>query len=394
QLQSILAARPSTPARLSRSTALGYAFDPLRLHYPPMASVAALDTDAAEPPPSLLSHPERSRARSTRTNHGLQVLYTFQPGDRPNQVQDVSGVGEPINLTIGQPNRVTWLEGGGLRLNESTIVDSNQPPNRLIEALRATNEITVEVWVKPAGNPNRPDQLLPQPAPGKTGPARIVTLSNDIGNRFFTLGQEAPTQTYPHALRLRLRTTLTDNNGVSYLPPHSGRDGPTLVTAADFTLQPRLMPVVFTRRADGTTRLYSRDSQGHLRFVELLPPGSDPGSFSNWVAASNQRFDLVLGNERGGTSNSDNSRPWLGEFYLVAIYNQALAQAEVESLVQQGIGAGGSAQQPPYSWHQTALQLKTSGLFPPEDLAETGLIRHAAATLLPARLRVAGQPNP
>ena len=396
QMQSILSARPSTSARLSRSTALGHAFDPLRLHYPPVAGVAAPDTDGAEPAPSLLSHPERSRAQSIRADLGLQVLYTFQRGEHPDQVQDVSGVGEPINLTIAQPSRVTWLEGGGLQLTAPTMIASNQPPNRLIEALRDDHEITVEVWVKPAST-GRPDQLLPQPAPGNTGPARIVTLSHNIENRFFTLGQEASTQNPLHALRLRLRTTLTDNNGISYARHLPSRPGPTLVTAADFALRPQLMPIIFTRRTDGTTRLYTRDAEDQLRFVELPSPSdSDPGSFDNWVATGNQRFDLVLGNERGGAPNhnSRNARPWLGEFHLVAIYNQALAQAEVEALVQQGSGTEGSAKRPPYSWHQTALQLKTSGLFPTADQAETGLIRHAAATLLPARLTVNGQPNP
>ena len=44
------------------------------------------------------------------------------------------------------------------------------------------------------------------------------------------------------------------------------------------------------------------------------------GDFSNW----NDSYLLALGNELTG------DRPWLGEFQLVAIFDQALNQSEVE----------------------------------------------------------------
>lgn len=46
-----------------------------------------------------------------RATANLVALYTFQEGSG-NIVQDVSGVGTPLNLTIGTPNNTTWLAGG------------------------------------------------------------------------------------------------------------------------------------------------------------------------------------------------------------------------------------------------------------------------------------------
>jgi len=57
-----------------------------------------------------------------------------------------------------------------------------------------TNAITIEVWIKPANTT-------------QAGPARIVTVSKDPGQRNFTLGQKGS------AYEVRLRTTSTSPNG-------------------------------------------------------------------------------------------------------------------------------------------------------------------------------------
>jgi hypothetical protein len=72
-----------------------------------------------------------------------------------------------------------------------------------------------------------------------------------------------------------------------------------------------LTHVVYTRDAAGNATIYVDGTAVATTTIS--------GDFSNWDTS----FPLLLGNE--GTLN----RPWLGEFYLVAIYDQALTLAEV-----------------------------------------------------------------
>jgi hypothetical protein len=85
-----------------------------------------------------------------------------------------------------------------------------------------------------------------------------------------------------------------------------------------------LCHLVFTRQADGDIRFYLLNGAG--------PFGSERsklgGSFHKGGPASDYR--LAIGNEL------TNNRPWLGEVFLIAIYNRALSANEV----QQNFGAG------------------------------------------------------
>ncbi len=212
------------------------------------------------------------------TPSGMQVLYTFEEGSGTT-VRDVSGVGTPLDLSVSGSG-ASWISGGGLAIDSSTIVASAGSARKVIDASRATNEITIEAWVKPANVT-------------QGGPARIVTLSADLYNRNFTLGQDGD------AYDVRLRTTTTGNNGT---PSLSSPDG-SLTTA--------LTQVVYTRDASGTAKIYVNGVQRASRTVS--------GDFSNWSGS----YRLALANEFTG------DRPWLGELHRVAIYNQALTQAQV-----------------------------------------------------------------
>jgi hypothetical protein len=121
------------------------------------------------------------------------VLYTFDEGEGAT-VGDVSGSGDPLDLTIADPDAVEWLDGGGLRVRQSTLIASPGPGTKVIEAVRRTGSITVEAWMKPANTT-------------QGGPARIVSLSRDPGQRNFTLGQGGA------AYEMRFRTTTTSANG-------------------------------------------------------------------------------------------------------------------------------------------------------------------------------------
>ncbi|MGB6297254.1 MAG: tandem-95 repeat protein [Rivularia sp. (in: cyanobacteria)] len=217
---------------------------------------------------------------STRVNAGLLALYNFDEGSG-NTVFDVSGVGTALNLEINNPARVNW-GNGVLNLNSPSLIASVETADKLIDGITATQEITLEAWVTPG---NR----------SQNGPARIATLSSDVANRNFTLGQAGDDY------NVRLRTTTTGNNGV----------GET-VSSQGGLLNTELTHVIYTREADGDAFLYIDNN--------LVSSETIGGDFSNW----DQNYRLGLGNEFNG------DRPWLGSLDLFAVYNQAFDATEVE----------------------------------------------------------------
>ncbi len=222
-----------------------------------------------------------SNNRFARVNDGLLTLYTFDEGSG-DTVFDVSGVGTALNLEIDDLTRATWGDGV-LNINAPNLIASNGVADKLIDGITATQEITMEAWVTP-GNTTQ------------NGPARIATLSTDIGNRNFTLGQAGDDY------NVRLRTTTTGNNGVG-----------TTVSSQGGLLNTELTHVVYTRSSDGDASLYI-DNQ-------LVASENIGGDFSNW----DDNYRLGIGNEF-----HNGNRPWLGSLDMFAVYNQAFDANEVE----------------------------------------------------------------
>jgi hypothetical protein len=215
----------------------------------------------------------------------LVALYTFEEGSG-SVVRDVSGIGTPLDLAINNPSATRWFSGG-LSVDAATIIASSGAATKIIDAARASNELTVEAWV-------RPTQLV------QSTPSRIVTLSEDTSNRNFTLAHGQAGGTADDRYSFRLRTSVTDDNGMT---------GP--LTTPDGSLTLNLTHVVYTRDASGNTNLY-------LDGVSEAS-GTVGGDFSNW----NDTYRLALANEFGG------NRSWLGEYDQMAVYNRALSAGEV-----------------------------------------------------------------
>ena len=228
-----------------------------------------------------------SNAVSGRYNSNIVAFYTFTEGNG-SVVNDVSGFGAPLNLTIQDPSNVTWNANGSLSINSGTTINSGVPATKVLTSCQSTNEITIEAWVTPANT-------------SQSGPARIVTMSQNTGSRDWTLGQEGDEYI------TRLRTTATNNQGT-----------PDLSTANNNAVSTSLQHVVFTRSAGGAWTLYV-DGVAEAS-------GTRGGNFSNWDGG----YQLALANEL------TNNRDWLGELHLVAIFNEALTTAEV----QQNFAAG------------------------------------------------------
>jgi hypothetical protein len=233
-----------------------------------------------------------------RITAGQVVLYTFAEGSGTT-VYDVSGVGIPLDLTVADATAVTWLAGGGLALNAPTVVESVEAATKVSEAVRASNELTVEAWIKPTHTT-------------QTGLACIVTLSQDLYARNVTLGQGLWEGQLSALYDVRLRTTATSTNG---MPSLSTPDG---------MLSPELSHVVYTRNAAGEARLY-------LDGVEVAS-GMVGGDTSIW----NIDYRLALGSEL----TADPWTGWLGEFHLVALYDRALSADEVDQNYTAGIPRG------------------------------------------------------
>lgn len=219
-----------------------------------------------------------------RVSEGLLALYTFGEGSG-STVHDSAETGDPMHLTISNPEEVRWSDlglsvGRGENQPHSTVIATASPPLRLTEALKQSHAVTIEAWITPANA-------------SQSGPARIVTLSRDPSSRNFTLGQDADN------FDVRFRTTKTDAQGQPSLSSPSG------------TAHPQPTHVVYTRDAEGQATLY----------VDGIRRGSRDtgGDLASW----SESFLLALGNE------ASTDRPWQGTFHLAALYDRALSAAEV-----------------------------------------------------------------
>ena len=234
----------------------------------------------------LLPNLGHSNCPDGRISNDLVALYGFSQGSG-SIVYDISNYGVPEHLSIEDPDHVSWHAECGLTINSNTIIESYSNNSKVINAVKTTNEITVEAWVQPAN--------LTQ-----SGPSRIVTISKNTGERNVTLGQEGS------AAVARLRTTGVDNNG----RPDFTTNNNVLTTT--------LQHIVYTRNSAGQEYIYVNGTQ--------VTSGTRTGDFSNWDSS----HKLALVNEI--TEN----RSWLGTLYLVGIYNKALSAADVNTNYQAG----------------------------------------------------------
>ena len=226
---------------------------------------------------------------SLRVSEGLVALYDFKEG-AGTTVRDVSGFGTPLDLSISNTSAVGWIAGGGLSLDAPVTISSSDAATKIIDALQATNALTIEAWVKPANTTQK-------------GPARIVTCSaNPYGSQNFMLGAGhwgyGPTDVVDARLFYKELTTPAGS------------------------LSTGLTHLVFTRESNGAAKVYIDG--------ELQRSATVSGNFAAW----NKSFPLVLGNETTG------DRPWRGEMHLVAIYDRALPISAIEMNYNAGPAAG------------------------------------------------------
>ena len=223
-------------------------------------------------------------ANGERVTRDLLVLYDFteESGDVVHDRQDPA---PHLDLGIPDSSKVEWLNPG-LRVKEATVLLTTSQLTKLNVDTFFNKGITIEVWIKPLNNT-------------QGGPARIVTYSQDSANRNFTLGQ---TDQY---YEQRFRTSQNPGNG----------NNPALKTTSQgIQATPSLQHVVYTRSESGAATFYIDK--------KMVNSVSVPGDGSNWSTA----YDFGLFNE---INYPTDTRTWLGDIFLVAIYGDDLNLAEV-----------------------------------------------------------------
>ena len=256
--------------------------------------VTVVNADEPTQTDTVQVHVNLRSESGSRVQAGLVAEYRFEENSG-SVVHDISGQSPAMDLVIENTQNVQWL-AGGLRIASPTLLATPSAASRLNQAVVASGEMTVEAWI-------RPDNL------SQAGPARVVGLSNGPSLRNFTLGQGLWGNQPMDTFNMRARTSATDLDGMPLLATPAG--------AASGGLQ----HVVYTRRADGQARLFV-DGQ-------IVSETQLGGDMSNWDPS----YRFALANEVGA------NRPWLGEFYLVAMYDRALSATEIEQ--NRGAGSGG-----------------------------------------------------
>ncbi|MEL6132005.1 MAG: LamG domain-containing protein, partial [Bacteroidota bacterium] len=220
-----------------------------------------------------------------RVTNNLVALYEFDEGTG-NTVYDKSNVGPAMHLQIDNTANIQWLSGNGINIQTETILKTAVNAGKMADACKLSNEATMEVWVRPQNS-------------SQSGPARIMTLSYDTGNRNMTLGQSGSR----YVGRVR---TGNANNGT----PDNQAPSSSVSTS-------QIQHIVYTY-ANGQDKIYVNGS--------LVATRSRSGNLSAW----NSSYHFALGNEL------TEDREWLGEIYLAAMYSHALSQTEIDQNYQYG----------------------------------------------------------
>ncbi|MBK7105276.1 MAG: T9SS type A sorting domain-containing protein [Ignavibacteriae bacterium] len=217
-------------------------------------------------------------AKDLRVSSNLQVLYSFSESSG-KIIHDNLEVTNPLDLSINSTSNYEWFYNS-LKISNSSHIQSIDKPSKLFNSIISTNELTVELWIKPQ-------------SAIQNGPARIITYSPSRFERNFGLLQNGDRYEF------RLRTTATDNNGI-----------PSIITDAGKVTE-NLTHIVYTLSSEDTAKLYLN---GVLEKTMHLN-----GTFDNWDA----NYSFGIANE----FNDD--KPWFGTYYLTAIYDRSLTNDEI-----------------------------------------------------------------
>ena len=227
-----------------------------------------------------------------------QISRLFQGqalGDRTEPsyvVTDTSGQGQPLNMFIDNTQAVSWAPGGGLAINQSTVIRSADLPDKIRNGITATGEFTIEL-IATASDVGSNGHLF------RYGPSS----GNDYNFDIFQ------SSTRHHAGIRTSDTSASPSAVASETGSAAGIRHHLLITFKEETLR------IFR---DGTL-INEQPHTGHLL---------------TWDAT----YGLTLGNLPSGAA------PWRGTIDRVAIYDRAMNSRQANNLFENlPPGDGGSA---------------------------------------------------
>lgn len=257
----------------------------------PNETVNSFDSDITSDRGTLyLIQKETSIDQGDRVTFGLQAMYNFSAGTG-SIIYDQSDPENPTDLELKSPADANWIKGQGMEIGANPQLTSFEASSKLVDALKETNEISLEAWVRCAGI-------------NQAG--AIVSLSQDAGTRVAMLGQVGNSLSFDYAAMLNTSPTRSDG----WPQVQSNRQLQSI----------NLHHVVYTRDYLGNEHIYINGKQAYS--------GVREGDFSSL----GEGVYISIGNELSGMV------PWQGNIYLMAIYNKALFPEEVIKNFAAGIG--------------------------------------------------------
>lgn len=189
-------------------------------------------------------------------------------------IEDTSGYGDPLTLSITQTDEVSWASGA-VTFTGDAHATSLLPATKLHDAIEANGAFAVEL-------------ILQRATPSTTAsPSRIISYADGANSHNFMFGQD---NTYYEA---RVRDTATGSNG---------------------TLSPEF--ISDSSLSTGDTHVVLSYNEGEVSvFIDgvLDETNTAGGVLNNWDDA----YYLVLGGAYGGGNH------WQGTLKRVAIYDNA-----------------------------------------------------------------------
>ena len=226
----------------------------------------------------------------SRFEGSLIAKYMFETG-QGSTAYDTSGVSPEADLTLN--GNVTWVGGWGLAFAKGSSAQASTSSSvKLANMIQESGEYSIEVWAAPADV-------------AQTN-AWILSYSGSNTTRNVTLGQAAD------QYEGFTRSSVTDTNGMP----------PLVTTTTNGAAQAALQHIVLTYDPVNGQKIWVNGV-----FTGDVDP-SKGGSFANWDSS----FALVLGNETSG------QRQWQGVIKMVAIYNTALNQTQIQQNFAAGVG--------------------------------------------------------
>lgn len=234
-----------------------------------------------------------SLAEAARCKNGLIAYYNFSLNS-DTIVHDLSRFSNPLDLLITDTLSINWTNNSRFEIINNTVIRSREPAAKIVNACKKTNEITLECWIKPTLTDYSSD-------------ATIISLSQDPENTGVSMMQTdyCFSEDRNYRYLFGLSTKSTESSGKPYLTT----DENDIIT---------LHHVAYTRNSQGEEKLFLNG--------EMVANSVKPLGFDNWK----ESYHLYLGNE------STMEKPWIGMYYLMAIYDIALSTDQILQNYQAG----------------------------------------------------------